>query len=437
MNLGSISIPAVVRSIAFAIGLLATCPTAHGQGTPPAATVPVVRRLTLEEAKQLALGNKALTIARLNVQQSQFATAAARKDFLPKIIANDTYFHFNDDLGTVLTIRRGQRGILPPGITTLDAAVANQNSNLATVFVAQPITKLIAVNAGVQLARADEATAQAQLDKGTRELLSGVAQAYQELLETQRIQAALELQVRLLEQIGGANPPPELRIGLLGARQGLVQARGQALELMQQLDSLLDLPLCTVLELVDPLPSELALRCADDAAEAAVAQSPEVREAAQSIAKAEAGLKVARMAYIPDVSVIGGYANQTSASYIQPNIGYVGVTASMTLFEWNKKKDLVHQRETQIAMARQNVQVTADKVRLEARKAYLTYDQARETYRLAGDMVQARKEAEKSAAGPAALQAKGDTAKAELEAMKAEIAYRVAHAQLAALVCEP
>jgi outer membrane protein TolC len=416
--------------------------TAVGQ-TPPmlppaaAPASPAVRRLTLEEAKQLALGNKALTLARLNVRQSQFATAAARKDYLPKVIANDTYFHFSDDLGEVVTIRRGALGILPPGVTTLGVAVANQDSNLAAVFIAQPITKLIAVNAAVQLARADEATAQAQLDKGTRDLLSGVAQAYQGLLGTLRIQAALELQVRLLEQVGGANPPPELRIGLLEARQGLVQARGQAQELMQQLNSLLDLPLCTVLELVDPLPPELAVRCADDAAEVAVAQSPEVREAAQSIAKAEAGLKVARMAYIPDVNVVGGYANQTFANYIQPNIGYVGVTASMTLFEWNKKKDLVHQRQTQVAMAHQNMQVTADKVRLDARKAYLTFDQAREAYRLAGELVQARKDAEKGATGAAALQAKADEAKAELEAMKAEIGYRVAHAQLAALVCGP
>ena len=147
-----------------------------------------------------------------------------------------------------------------------------------------------------------QAAAQAQLDKGTRDLLSGVAQAYQGLLGTQRIQAALELQVQVLDQAAGAKPAPEIRIALLEARQGLAQARGQAQELMQQLDSLLDLPLCTILELVDPLPTELPVRCADDVAEIAVGQSPEVREAAQSIAKAEAGLKIARMAYIPDVT---------------------------------------------------------------------------------------------------------------------------------------
>ena len=87
--------------------------------------------------------------------------------------------------------------------------------------------------------------------------------------------------------------------------------------------------------------------------------------------------------------------------------------------------------------ARQNVQVTADKIRLEARKAYLVFEESREAYKLATEMVQARKEAEMSATGTAALQAKGDTAKAELEAIKAEIALRVTHAKLAGLVGAP
>ena len=86
-------------------------------------------------------------------------------------------------------------------------------------------------------------------------------------------------------------------------------------------------------------------------------------------------------------------------------------------------------------MAHQNVQVTRDKVALEARKAYAAFHQAREAYRLAVEMVQARKDVEKAAAGAALLQAKGETAKAELDYMKAEMAYRVAHAQLAALTC--
>jgi outer membrane protein len=188
---------------------------------------------------------------------------------------------------------------------------------------------------------------------------------------------------------------------------------------------------------VDPVPADLPLHCADEAAQLALTNSPQIHEAQTSVAKAEAALQAAKVDYIPDVNVLGGYMNQSFANYIQPNIGYVGVTASYTFVDWGKRGQVRRQREALIAVARQNLRVTADKVQQEARKTYGTYAQAREAFKLAGEMVQARKEAEKAAEGVAAFEAKGDTAKAELEYMKAEIAYRVAHAQLAGLVCEP
>jgi hypothetical protein len=64
-----------------------------------------------------------------------------------------------------------------------------------------------------------------------------------------------------------------------------------------------------------------------------------------------------------------------------------------------------------------------------SRKVQLVLD----GYRLAGEMVAACEDAEKIALNPAALAAaKEATAKAQLEYLKAEIPYRVAHAQLMA-----
>ncbi|HVS37688.1 MAG TPA: TolC family protein [Gemmataceae bacterium] len=429
----------LIAAIALAGFLAAHAPTpVSGQNAAPPAPAPTVRRLTLEEARQLALaGNKSLTLARLNVIEKQHAADAARKDYLPKIMGVETYFHFDHDLGSVVTIQRGKLGLLPPGAAFVDATVLNQDTSLATVFVAQPITKLIAVNAAVQLARADEASAQAQLDKGTRDLLSGVTQAYQGLLGARRIQAALELQAKLLEQLLAAKPAPELRVALVEIKQGLAEVNGEVQELNDQLDSLLDLPACTVLELEDPLPPDPPVHCAEDAAQLAMAHDPEVRDAQQGLAKAQAAMKIAKMAYLPDVNVIGGFANQTGASYIQPDVGYIGITGSYTFWEWGKKRDVTRQRQATMALAQQNLQVTIDKVQLAARKAYSEFDQARQAYQLAGEMVEARKAVEKGAAGAAALQAKADTSKAELEYMKAEIAYRVADAKLMGLLEEP
>src|SRR5262249_40189689 len=156
--------------------------------------------------------------------------------------------------------------------------------------------------------------------------------------------------------------------------------------LTHQLNDLLGLPACTVLEPVDPVPPDLPVRCAEDAARLALACRPEVREAEQSIAKAEAALKVARMAYLPDVNVMGGYVNQTMADYIRPNVSFVGVLATYPLWEWGKKRDVKLQRETDVALAHQSLRVTMDKVQLDARKAYDSFEEAREAYRLAGEM---------------------------------------------------
>lgn len=401
--------------------------------TPPAA--PAAYRITLEQARERALAhNKALALARLNVEEKQHAASAAQRDYFPKFLASETYFHFDQPLGTVLTAGGGPLGIIPA--RTVSVAVFNEDSSLTTIMAAQPITKLIAVNALTRIARADENIAHAKLDQGTRDLLSGVTQVYYGLLGALRIQTALELQVQLLKQVVAAKPAPELRVSLLEAEQGLVQVKGQVQELVDQLNNLLDFPPCTHLELVDPIPPPPPVHCADEAARMALSCNGDVREAEANIAKAEAALKIARMDYLPDVNVVGGWANQTSASYIQPNIGFVGLTGSWTLWDWGKRGEVKRQRETQIALAHQNLAVVSDKVELDARKTYGEFEQAHEAYRLAGEMVAARHDAEKGVTEPAKLlTVKGDTAKAELDYMKAEIGYRVAHAKLMGILC--
>ncbi len=88
------------------------------------------------------------------------------------------------------------------------------------------------------------------------------------------------------------------------------------------------------------------------------------------------------MAYLPDVNLVSGYANQTGASYIQPNIGYLGLTANYTFWEWGKKRDLSSQREIDLRMAHQSLHLARDKVQLEARQAYGSFAQALTTYQL-------------------------------------------------------
>jgi outer membrane protein TolC len=147
--------------------------------------------------------------------------------------------------------------------------------------------------------------------------------------------------------------------------------------------------------------------------------------------KAAAALQVARSEYLPDLNVLGSYFYQTSVPIIQPNFGAVGVTLSYTFVDWGKRRHVKHQREFQLAQANQNIDATIDKVVLEARQVYVSFEQANEALALANEMVGARRDAEGAAKVPPDLMAaRAATAKAELEQLHAEASYRVAHAKL-------
>src|SRR5436305_110331 len=96
---------AALGTLLTALGLagLATSRLA-AQPAPPPAAAPGSMRLTLDEIKARVLANnKLLQLAAANVQSKGYAMRAMQANYFPQIIGNVVYFHFNDDLGTVLT----------------------------------------------------------------------------------------------------------------------------------------------------------------------------------------------------------------------------------------------------------------------------------------------------------------------------------------------
>src|SRR5262249_13241157 len=154
--------------------------------------------------------------------------------------------------------------------------------------------------------------------------------------------------------------------------------------------------------------------------------------------KARAGIKAAKMDYLPDVNLTGGYVGQSVADYVQRDFSFVGVTGSLMIFEWGKRKQVLRERATQMALAVPNVGATKETVMLDARKAFLACKQAEEELKIAGEVVSARQDAQKEAKQmPDIMAAAAATAKAQLDQMQAEVTYRVAHAKLLAAVGQP
>ncbi len=399
------------------------------------------KRLTLEEAKQLAISNnKLINLAVLNVEAKSYAIKVARADYFPKVSANALYFHFNDDLGSVLTVSsrsinrpRGQPLVSFPG-STVSASVFNQNSSFLQIAVVQPLTDLFKVRQGVKIAQADQQIAKAEWAKGVRALVSGVEQLYWSLLAARKLQAGAQESVRQAEAMA-ATKTLEARLGLVEAQQGLQQIDKQIQDAQEQLNGLLDLPPCTVLELVEPALPVPPFRCADDVVALALSASPEIAEAQQNVNKGNAAVAAAKLDYLPSVGLTGGYVNQTAASYIQPNIGYVGMAGTWTLFNGGKRMEVVRERNTMVSMAHLKLHQVEDEVRQKAQKAYRELGESQATLKLAQEMVLLRREAEKGAATPPALMAavRARTL-AEVDAVKADLAYRMAFVELMSLV---
>jgi outer membrane protein TolC len=403
---------------------------------------PNVLRLTLDEAKQRVLANsKLLDLAAHNVKSKAYATRAVKANYFPQIIGACVYVHFNEDLGQVLQFGgRSFRGPLGRDFLTIPSKTAaipliNENSEFGTIAAIQPITDLLKVHAGVKIGKADEQIAQAQREEGTRELLSGVEQLFWGLLAAEQIETAAVQGVAAAEE-AAKSKLPEAVLALVQAKQGQQQVENQVADLTEQLAILLDVPPGTRFELEQPPPPLPPVQTAEEAVSMALANSPEVREAEQNIKKARAAVAVAKVDYLPNVVVMGGYANNSGMiEPIQENFGYVGVGGTWTFVDWGKRKNTIRERGEIVAMAILKVQQTQDQVRQNTLKACREYEESRKAYQLAGELVEAQQAIEKAAKTPVAkLTAAKDLAQARVEFVKADLNQRITYVKLMALI---
>jgi outer membrane protein len=438
----------VTLLVGLGVTLLPAAPVA-GQATlgKPATLQPATMRMTFEEAKQRAMASsKLLNLAGLNAQGKAFAVRAMQADYFPKVTGSAMYFHFNDNLGTILATQgRTVSGPLGKTLisfpaTAVNLAVLNQDSSLVNVMAVQPITDLLKIRQGVKIARADEQIAQEEARKGAIELASGVEQLCWGLVAVRRMQAGALAAVQGAEQLAKTQNL-DARTAYLEAQQAVQQVNKQIADLQEQLNGLLDLPLSTVVELVPPPLPVLPYHSADEVVALALMNSPEVREAEQTVCKAEAALCAGKLDYLPSIGVSGGYVNQTAASYIQQDIGYIGVMGTWTLFDWGKRRSVVHERENLVTMATLKLHQTEDEVTQNASKAFREVGENFEALKSAEQMIVLRKESAKAANTPEALQnptalitASNNLMTAEANAVKADLNYRISFVKLMALV---
>ncbi|MEX2264863.1 MAG: TolC family protein [Bryobacteraceae bacterium] len=382
-------------------------------------------RMTLPVAQdRAAAASKVAELAKLSVDQARYRRLGAQADFFPKIGAIFANMHFNKFMGERIQVL-GRTAQLP---------LLNTDESLFAVTAAQPVTQLFKVREAVNIARADERIAQAKAAAMSAQLKSDVELAFFKLLIAQRQQAAGAKAKgnRDLMQVASAAPMPlsasvERRLAILEAEKELVTANSQAAGLTQALNTLIGLPLDTQLELSAPEP--LMETVSAQAVQQSIDRNPEVVEARETVVKARAATKLAKLEYIPDVTAMFTYSYQTAVPLLPRDFSFYGVLASWNVFDFGKRERLVSERRTQLQLAEANLEIVKAKIGASIQKSLLELQRAGRIRELTRKVATMSRSVHIS--NVAAATESGETlSQADVEMFQAELDYRLAYAQL-------
>ena len=287
---------------------------------------------------------------------------------------------------------RGSLGVYPATgpIPAADIPISEGSHTLVlgTVQAAQPLTQLLKIRTGEQVARQDVALARTSVRQAEWQVRQGVEKLYYGLLIAgqQRRQAELNLQAAQKQRydvesarLAGKALPAQLLAAdanIADQEQKLLAVQNQQADYTYDLNQLLGLPADTVLTLVLPTSAEEAPQPLEAYLSRADTANLANRQAAQTREKATLGVKAARQQYLPDVSLTANYLRIQGSPVLPHNSVLVGGLLNWNIYDFGERKAVVQQRESQQRQARENELYTKDEVAGAVQKAYRQLRQA-------------------------------------------------------------
>jgi outer membrane protein TolC len=360
------------------------------------------RRLTLEEAIDLALrANHGLKAATYQVAAEEQKRRIARSSYFPSITNESTLLHITD-----LQRVEVPAGAFGPGIPSSNDFLTQGTRTFETsgTMIAQPITQLIKIHQANKIAAADVNLSQASLKKASTDVVFRVHELFYRVLTSQLQKQAAELQItsgsenlnESSEQVKHGSllevARVESRANLLEAQQVLLTTDLQIADLTIQLNDLLGLPLTTKLVLDPNVDLALDLPPREESLKTAVNDNPEIKEAVQALAKAQAAHAAAKAEYIPDVTAFARHSYQNGVPFVDRNFGTFGIHLSYDVFDAGKRRALIRERRDEISAAKENLQRVKDEVEVRINMIYNRLEVARAMVEVRKEYLAARQE---------------------------------------------
>jgi outer membrane protein TolC len=411
------------------------------------------RRITLDEAVALATKQSSpVKLAHLKAKEMNARVGEARANYFP-VLSNDTTAAHLDNIEHML-IPMGALGVYPvpgpvPGAND-SLPLGHHNFMLSTTTAAQPLTQLLKIHAGVNVAKADVGVARSDVQRAEDEVAMKMKELYYNLLSAERRKQAAELRIaageeRLGEARNGVEAGAVLELKVLEgkaqiaeARHGLGSLEDAISDMSVEFNDLAGLPLDTEVELVAPEAATSDVTAGDLVSEA-LRHNPEVASAQQTLKKARAGLSAAHAEFIPEIGAFAQYIHQDGVPLLTENNGALGLKMNWTIFEFGKRTGQVHERHAQVEEAEENLRHTENRVRVDIEKKVRKLRRAETGLEAARESVEARTEMRRITANqleaktvnPSALKdAEGQLAEAEAQLFQAEMERETARAEL-------
>jgi outer membrane protein TolC len=397
-------------------------------------------RITLEEAQLRAVATHALVAASAGVEAARYHHKALQSDYFPKVGAYLVNIHYNKFMGD--TIQLFRRGIIFPTVSRA-VPLFDKDQTFVGPTVTQPLTPLFKVHQAVRIAKADERIARAKVNAASIQLTADVERAYFDLLIAQRRQAEAAANVEIAElklQIASAAAAPvggmtERETALLEAKKTLLAASDKVTELTNSLTGLTGIPEGARLELIPPPPVVIEADSSSQKPQQpqkprpVIALNPEIVEAEETVVKAKAAHRLAKLEYVPDAVITGGYMFQTGIPALPDDFSWIGVIATWTIFDFFKRERTIKERDAQVSMAKANLEMVQAKVAAATQKTVMDVDRTRRILELTRQVASLQRAATPRDQEPGP-EARAALAKAEAEMFQAELDYRTAYAEL-------
>jgi outer membrane protein TolC len=397
-------------------------------------------RLTLEEAMARAVACHALVAASAGVSAAHFHHKALQSDYFPRVGAYLVNIHYNKFMGD--TIQLFRRGIIFPTVSR-NVPLFDKDQTFVGPTVTQPLTPLFKIHEAVRIAKADERIAEAKANAVSIQLAADVERAYFDLLIAQRRQSEARANVEIAErklQIASAAAAPvdglaPRETAMLEAKKALLAASDKVEELTSSLSGLTGIPEEARLELIPPPPVVLEADYSPQQPQQpqkprpVLAYNPEIVEAEETVVKAKAAHRLAKLEYVPDAIITGGYMFQTGIPILPDDFSWIGVVATWTIFDFGKRERTIKERDAQVTMAKANLEMVRAKVAAGALKTVMDVNRTRRILELTRKVVSMQRAMTPRDQDPGP-EARAALAGAEAEMFQAELDYRMAYAQM-------